>query len=128
MLPERQEVSSASCHSPLSCGHFLLFCQNRSVLLTQRTEVVLLAVGPGRTGGKLSLATSNFRLPSLFTTFILITIHQNKGFQCGRLHIHPFFFSPMSSCTFCGRKHTQKNLLLRQGYCHGFIQVKIRPK
>lgn len=43
VFPVRQEVSSVSCHSPLSCGHFLVFCQRRSVLLTQRTEVVLLA-------------------------------------------------------------------------------------
>lgn len=30
MFPLRQEVNSVSCHSPLSCGHFLLFCQHRS--------------------------------------------------------------------------------------------------
>lgn len=52
VFPVRQEVSSVSCHSPLSCGHFLVFCQRRSVLLTQRTEVVLLAVGSVRTEKK----------------------------------------------------------------------------
>lgn len=26
VLPVGQEVSSASCYSPLSCGHFLVFC------------------------------------------------------------------------------------------------------
>lgn len=41
MFPVRQEVSSASCHSPLSCGHFLMFCQCLCVLLTQSMEVVL---------------------------------------------------------------------------------------
>lgn len=45
MFPVGQEVSSASCYSPLSCGHFLMFCQCRSILLTQRMEVVLLVVG-----------------------------------------------------------------------------------
>lgn len=41
MFPVRQEVSPASCHSPLSCGHFLMFCQCLSVLLTQRMEAAL---------------------------------------------------------------------------------------
>lgn len=41
MFPVRQEVSPASCHSPLSCGHFLMFCQCLSVLLTQSIEVAL---------------------------------------------------------------------------------------
>lgn len=41
MFPVRQEVSSASCHRPLSCGHFPMFCQCLRVLLTQRMEVVL---------------------------------------------------------------------------------------
>lgn len=34
MFPVRQEVSSASCHSPLSCGHFLVFCQYGCAVLT----------------------------------------------------------------------------------------------
>lgn len=50
VFPVRQEVSSVSCHSPLSCGHFLVFCQCCCcVLLTQRMEVVLLVVGSDRT-------------------------------------------------------------------------------
>lgn len=49
MFPVRQEVSSVSCHRPLSCGHFLVLCQHHCVLLTQRTEVVLLAANWGRT-------------------------------------------------------------------------------
>lgn len=53
VFPASQEVSSVSCHSPLSCGHFLVFCLRRSVLLTQRTEVVLLAAGSGRTERRL---------------------------------------------------------------------------
>ncbi len=81
-LPVRQEVSSVSCHSPLSCGHFLVFCQCRSVLLTQKTEVVLLTVGSGRTERSLFIISgyknrlqrySNVRLPPFFTTFSMMT-------------------------------------------------------
>lgn len=91
MFPVRQEVDSASCHSPLSCGHFLMFCQCLSLLLTQRTEVVLLAVGSGRTESSLLMVSdlqwhNNVRLLLVFTTFIMITLITSKPNIVDRLH------------------------------------------
>lgn len=58
-------------------------------------------------------------------------IHQNKVFQCGRLH--PFIFfppkvSPVILLHFLWEETNKTKLLLRQGYCHGFTQVKIGPQ
>lgn len=93
VFPVRQEVSSVSCHCPLSCGHFLVFCQCHSVLLTQRTEVVLLVVGPGRIERSLFFyylwlhelhRNSNVRLLPAVTPLVMIAFlcaKKGKGFH-----------------------------------------------
>lgn len=54
-LPVGQEVSGASCHSPLSCGHFLVFCPS-----TQRAAVALSPRGELRQAGG---SNSSYRRP-----------------------------------------------------------------
>lgn len=64
VLPVGQEVSSASCHSPLSCGHFLVFCpstQRAAVMFSPRGE--LRQAAGGRAGG----ADSIYRRPRAAT-------------------------------------------------------------
>lgn len=47
VLPVGQEVSSASCHSPLSCGHFLVFCPS-----THRAAMMFSPRGELRQAGR----------------------------------------------------------------------------
>lgn len=131
-FPVRQEVSSVSCHSPLSCGHFLMFCQRRSVLLTQNTELLLLVVGSGRTEQTFFFMTSGFQRQSnvkllpVFTTFFMITfLSATKSYHCLST-IFCFLSNTVLLSFLCLKK--QNNSTFKMGQCrHIFRQHQIGP-